>query len=76
MPLEVGTSTTYNDIGSNTVWVKSLGSGIDKRQATVQLTVHADGLPQTPPIVVFRGKGLKINSKELNMSGKRVVVKF
>ena len=56
--------------------MKSLGSGLDKRQATVQLTVHADGKPQTPPMVVFRGKGLRINSQERNRWDKRVVVKF
>ena len=50
--------------------------GLDKRQATVQLTVHADGIPQTPPMVVFRGKGLRINSQERNRWDKRVVVKF
>ena len=76
MPFEVGTSITYNDIGARTVWVKSLGSGLDKRQAMVQLTVHADGVPQTPSMVVFRGKGLRITSKERNLWDKRVVVKF
>ena len=50
--------------------------GLDKRQATVQLTVLADGIPQTPPMVVFGGKGLRINSQERNRWDKRVVVKF
>ena len=76
MPFEVGTGATYNETGARTVWVKSLGSGLDKRQATVQLTVHADGLPQTLPMVVFRGKGLRITSKEKQLWDKRVVVKF
>ena len=76
MPFEVGTTTTYNDTGARTVWIKSLGSGLDKRQATVQLTVHANGIAQTPPMIVFRGKGLRITSKERNQWDKRVVVKF
>ena len=76
MPFEVGTDITYNDTGARTVWVKSLGSGLDKRQATVQLTVHADGMPHSRPMVVFRGKGLRITSKEKTQWDKRVVVKF
>ena len=76
MPFEIGTDTTYNNAGDRTVWVKSLGSGLDKRQATVQLTVHADGIPHTPPMIVFRGKGLRITSKEQEQWDKRVVVKF
>lgn len=31
MPFEVGTEVTYNETGARTVWVKSLGSGWDKR---------------------------------------------
>lgn len=76
MPFEIGTSATYNEVGARTVWVKSLGSGLDKRQATVQLTVHADGEPQTLPMVIFRGKGLRISSTERKLWDKRVVVKF
>ena len=76
MPFEIGTKSIYNDIGAQTVWVKSLSSRLDKRQATVQLTVHADGVPHTPPIIVFRGKGLRINSKEQQLWDKRVVVRF
>ena len=53
MPFKMGTDLTYNETGARTVWVKSLGSGLDKRQATVQLTVHADGIAQTPPMIVF-----------------------
>lgn len=41
MPFETGTNTTYNETGARTVWIKSTGSGLDKRQATFQLTVHA-----------------------------------
>lgn len=53
-----------------------MGSGLDKRQATVQLTVHADGEPQTLPMIIFRGKGLRISSIERNLWDKRVMVKF
>lgn len=76
MPFEIGTDTTYNETGARTVWVKSIGSGLDKRQATVQLTVHADGIAQTPPMIVFRGKGLRITTTERKQWDKRVVVRF
>lgn len=62
--LELGTDTTYNNVGARTVWVKSLGSSLDKRQATVQLTVHADGMPYTSSMIVFHGKGLRITSEQ------------
>ena len=64
MPFEIGTDSTYNTTGARTVWVKSLGSGLDKRQVTVQLTVQADGISYTSPMIVFRGKGLRITSKD------------
>ena len=67
MLFEIGTDTTYNATGSRTVWVKSFGSGLDKWQATVQLTVNADGISHTRPMIVFRGKGLRIKSKEQHL---------
>ena len=76
MPFEVGTVITYNETGARTVWVESLGSGWDKRQATVQLTVHADGKAHTQPMIVFCGKGLRITHKEQKSWDKRVSVKF
>jgi hypothetical protein len=35
---------TYDTIGSRTVFVKQTGSGWDRRQATLQILVHADGI--------------------------------
>ena len=57
MPFEMGTDLAYNETGTCTVWVKSLGSGLGQRQATVQLTVHADGIAQTPPKSGMRSGG-------------------
>ena len=39
--------------GSKEVWAQSGQSGLDKRQATVQLTVFADGVDRVRPTVIF-----------------------
>lgn len=40
------------------------------------MTVQADGLPHTRPMIVFRGKRLRITTKERKRWDKRVMVKF
>jgi hypothetical protein len=52
-------SKTYETKGSNTVWVKTARSGWDKRQATLQILLHADGEPRCKPLLIFHGKGDK-----------------
>ena len=42
--------TTYATTGEMTVWARSTGSGHDKRQCTVQLTLFADGEPRVKPL--------------------------
>ena len=68
--------STYETCGAKTVWVKSNGSGLDKRQATVQLTIFADGAKRVKPLIVFRGKGLRINEREKFSWDSRVTVRF
>lgn len=70
------TGKTYNIQGEKTVWVKSTGSGLDKRQMTVQLTIFADGIARVKPLVVFRGKGLRITAAEKMLWDNRVQVVF
>lgn len=67
---------TYETRGTKSVWVKSNGSGLDKRQATVQLTIFADGVKRIKPLVVFRGKGLRISDREKFRWDSRVTVRF
>ena len=64
MPFEIRTDSTYNTTAARTVWVKSLRTGLDKRQVKVQLTVHTHDIASTSPMIVFRGKGLHITSKQ------------
>jgi hypothetical protein len=56
LPFEFNTGRTYATKGSRTIWVKEQRSGWNKRQATLQLTLHADGKPHTKPLLMFRGK--------------------
>ena len=46
---------TYDKKDVKEVWAQSGQSGLDKRQATVQLTVFADGIDRVRPTIIFRG---------------------
>ncbi|XP_028404065.1 tigger transposable element-derived protein 2-like [Dendronephthya gigantea] len=60
-----GQETTYDTLGSKQVWVSQPSSGLDKRQATLQLCIRAEGEQNVKPAIVFRGKGnLSIFEKE------------
>ena len=39
------------------VWVSQPSSGLDKRQATLQLCIRAEGEQNVKPAIVFKGKG-------------------
>jgi hypothetical protein len=47
---------TYDTKDVKTVFVKQTGSGWDRRQATLQILVHADGIPRCKPLLIFYGK--------------------
>ena len=64
------------DKESSEVWCGSHGSGLDKRQYTVQLTIFSDGKPQVKPFITFCGKGLRIKSKEQDAWDRRVQALF
>ena len=46
---------TYACKGYKTVWAKPIGSGWDKRQATLVLIVSADGVSYIKPDIYFKG---------------------
>jgi hypothetical protein len=50
---------TYDTKGNKTVWLKTARSGWDKRQATLQIILHADGVLRCKPLLIFHGKGDK-----------------
>ena len=57
LPFVIGQEKTYESSGSKQVWVSQPSSGLDKRQATLQLCIKASGSQIVKPAIVFRGKG-------------------
>lgn len=60
---------TYANKGEKSVWVRGGASGceeehLDSINDTVQLAIFADGEPRIKPLVIFRGKGLRITFRE------------
>ena len=64
----------YDKKGVKEVWTQSGESGLDMRQATVQLTVFAGGVDRVRPTVTFRGEGLRISAKEKQSHDRRFKV--
>ena len=76
LPFVLDDGKTYDKKGVKEVWVQSGQSGLDKRQATVQLTVFPDGVDRVRPTITFRGKGLRIRAKEKQSYDRRVKVMY
>lgn len=57
LPFVVEQDKTYDVTGNKQVWVSQPSSGLDKRQATLQLCIRGDGDQHVKPAIVFRGKG-------------------
>lgn len=57
LPFVVDQGTTYDEVGAKQVWISQPSSGLDKRQATLQLCIRAEGDQDVKPALVFRGKG-------------------
>jgi hypothetical protein len=49
---------TYDFKGSKTIWIKEQRSGWDRRQATLQVCVYADGICRCRPLLIFHGDPL------------------
>lgn len=56
-PFEFLTGRTYDFQGNKTVWEKALRASWGKRQATLQITICADGKNRCQPLLIFRGLG-------------------
>ena len=63
LPFVLEDGKTYDKEGVKEVWTQSGQSSLDKRRATVQLKVFADGVDRVRLTVIFRGKGLRISAK-------------
>lgn len=71
-------SRTVDDVGAKRVWCRQPGSGLEKRQATMHLTLCADDDAKQPkPIIIFRGTGKNVmRSSEVQEWDSRVSVLF
>lgn len=58
---------TYDFKGAETVWIKETRSGWDKRQATLQLCVFADGVKRCKPQLIFHGAEVGKRARKLEM---------
>lgn len=76
LPFTFNKGQGYDHKGTKTVWLQGAQSGLEKRECTVQLTIFADGEPRVKPLLIFRGKGLRIKKAEREAYDKRVVVRF
>jgi hypothetical protein len=66
LPFVLDCNATLDCIGSQSVHIKQpKGSGLDKRQATLQLCIRAEGEQLVNPAIIFRGRGLQIGLEEL-----------
>jgi len=62
-------------VGEKTIWVKESRSGWDRRQASIVLCVFADGVPWVLPMIIFGGKGTRLE-REREPYYPEVLVEF
>jgi hypothetical protein len=69
---------TYDFKGAKTIWVKEQRSGWDRRQATLQVCVFADGIMRCKPLLIFHGDpdGDSRRCKEAKLYDPGVCVAF
>lgn len=75
LPFVVDQDRTYEFAGNNQVWISQPGSGLDKRQGTLQLCIKAEGEQTVKPAIIFRGKG-NISIEQRNAYDRNVDVYF
>lgn len=64
MPFALNPKRSYNPKNSP-CWICVVGSsGLDKRQATVHLTLRAEGEQFVTPVIIFRGEGKRLSAFE------------
>ena len=64
LPFVVEQDKTYEFEGNKQVWISQPGSGLDKRQATLQLCIKAEGEQTVKPAIIFRGKGNVLSAEQ------------
>ena len=66
---------TYAETGDKQVWISQPQSGLEKRQATLQLCIRGEGEQTIKPAIIFRGKG-NVSLQEISKHDKRIDVYF
>jgi hypothetical protein len=56
LSLEFLDNKIYDIKGIKTVFVKQTGSGWDRRQATLQIVIHADSIRPCKPLLILHSK--------------------
>jgi hypothetical protein len=64
LPFVLESNRTLNGIGKPVFILMPKGSGLDKRQATIQLTIRAGGTQIVRVALIFRNKGIVLNDEE------------
>ena len=64
LPFVIDQDKTYDVTGNKHVWVSQPSSGLDKRQAMLQLCIRAEGDQHVKPAIVFRGKGKVLSAEK------------
>ena len=64
LPFEFLEKHTYAHKGEKTIWIKSDHTNWTKRQATLMITICADGISRCLPILIFRGKAYLDSEQE------------
>ena len=75
LPFVVDQGKTYAETGDKQIWISQPQSGLEKRQATLQLCIRGEGEQTIKPAIIFRGKG-NVSLQELSKHDKRVDVYF
>ena len=75
LPFVCGQDSTYETKGTDQVWISQPASGLEKRQATLQLCIRAESEQTIKPSIIFRGQG-KVQLLEKSMYDERVDVYF
>ena len=75
LPFVIDDNRTYEETGADKVWIASDQLGLRKLQSTVSLTIFANR-SAVPPLLIFRGKWLRINPAEKKQWDWRVKVTF
>ena len=75
LPFVIDQDKTYDITGTKQVWVSQPSTGLQKRQATLQLCIRAGGEQNVKPAIIFRGKG-NVCPAEKAMYDKGVDVYF